>query len=37
MKIVERRFAEADRRALLESGMHPLLAKLFAARRIRTA
>jgi single-stranded-DNA-specific exonuclease len=37
MRIVERRFAEADRRALLESGMHPLLAKLFAARRIRTA
>jgi len=37
MKIVERRFAEADRRTLLESGMHPLLAKLFAARRIRTA
>jgi single-stranded-DNA-specific exonuclease len=37
MKIVERRFAEADRRALLESGMHPVLAKLFASRRIRSA
>ena len=37
MKIIERRFAEADRRALLESGMHPVLAKLFAARRVRTA
>jgi single-stranded-DNA-specific exonuclease len=37
MRITERRFAEADRRALLESGMHPVLAKLFAARRVRTA
>ena len=37
MKIVERPFAEADRRALLEAGMHPVLARLFAARRIRSA
>jgi single-stranded-DNA-specific exonuclease len=37
MRIIERRFAEADRRALLESGLHPVLAKLFAARRIRSA
>jgi single-stranded-DNA-specific exonuclease len=37
MKIVERAFAEADRRTLLDSGMHPLLAKLYAARRIRSA
>jgi len=37
MKIVERPFAETDRRALLDSGMHPLLAKLYAARRIRSA
>jgi single-stranded-DNA-specific exonuclease len=37
MKIVERPFAEADRRALLESGMHPVLARLYAARRIRSA
>src|SRR5712671_6381809 len=37
MKIIERPFAEADRRKLLDSGMHPLLAKLYAARRIRSA
>ena len=37
MKIVERPFAEADRRALLEAGMHPVLARLYAARRIRSA
>ena len=37
MKIVERPFAEIDRRALLDSGMHPLLAKLYAARRIHSA
>src|SRR3954462_11798987 len=37
MKIVERTFAEADRRALLEAGLHPLLARLYASRRIRTA
>ena len=37
MKIVERPFAEADRRALLEAGMHPLLARLYAARRIHSA
>jgi single-stranded-DNA-specific exonuclease len=34
MKIVTRRYAEADRHRLLESGVHPLLARLFAARRI---
>ncbi|MEO8144566.1 MAG: DHH family phosphoesterase, partial [Betaproteobacteria bacterium] len=34
MKIVTRRYAEADRNRLLESGVHPLLARLFAARRI---
>jgi single-stranded-DNA-specific exonuclease len=37
MKIVERTFAEADRRTLLEAGLHPLLARLYAARRIRSA
>jgi single-stranded-DNA-specific exonuclease len=37
MNIIERPFAEADRRKLLDSGMHPLLAKLYAARRIRSA
>ncbi len=37
MKIVERSFEEGDRRALLEAGMHPLLARLYAARKIRAA
>ena len=36
MKIVTRRYAEADRNRLLESGVHPLLARLFAARHIRS-
>ena len=34
MKIVTRRYAEADRDRLVGSGVHPLLARLFAARRI---
>jgi single-stranded-DNA-specific exonuclease len=34
MKVVTRPYAEEDRRRLLESGVHPLLARLFAARRI---
>ncbi len=34
MKIVSRRYAEADRHRLIESGVHPLLARLYAARRI---
>ncbi|HZD19665.1 MAG TPA: single-stranded-DNA-specific exonuclease RecJ, partial [Burkholderiales bacterium] len=37
MKIVERTYAEADRRALVEAGIHPLLARIFAARRIASA
>lgn len=37
MKIVERAFAEADRQALLSAGLHPVLARLYAARRIRAA
>src|SRR5258708_6774031 len=37
MKIVERTFAEVDRRALLAAGIHPLLARLYAARRIHSA
>jgi len=37
MKIVERTYSEADRRALLEAGVHPLLARIFAARRIASA
>ena len=36
MKIVTRRYAEADRRQLHAAGVHPLLARLFAARRIRS-
>ena len=36
MRIVERAFAEADRRALLEAGVHPVLARIYAGRRIRT-
>ena len=34
MQIVTRRYTEADRQRLVESGVHPLLARLFAARRI---
>jgi single-stranded-DNA-specific exonuclease len=34
VKIVTRRYAEADRHRLVESGVHPLLARLFAARHI---
>lgn len=37
MKIVERPYAEADRRSLLEAGVHPLLARIYAGRRIRNA
>ena len=37
MKIIERTFAEADRRALERAGVHPVLARVFAARRIRSA
>ncbi len=37
MRIIERRYAEADRQALLAAGLHPLLARLYAARRIHSA
>ena len=37
MKIIQRPYQEADRRALLDAGIHPLLAKIYAARRIRSA
>jgi single-stranded-DNA-specific exonuclease len=37
MKIIERPFAEADRRSLMEAGVHPLLARIYAGRRIRSA
>jgi single-stranded-DNA-specific exonuclease len=36
VKIVERPYSEADRRTLLEAGVHPLLARIYAGRRIRT-
>ncbi len=36
MKIITRRYAEADRSRLVESGVHPLLARLYAARQIRS-
>jgi len=37
MKIVTRPYAEADRLRLETSGVHPLLARLYAARRISSA
>ena len=37
MKIVERSYSEADRRTLLEAGLHPVLARVYAGRRIRSA
>jgi single-stranded-DNA-specific exonuclease len=37
MKIVERAFREADLRALVAAGVHPVLARIYAARRIRSA
>ncbi|HEY3074931.1 MAG TPA: single-stranded-DNA-specific exonuclease RecJ [Burkholderiales bacterium] len=37
MKIIERPYRENDRRALLDGGIHPLLAKIYAARSIRSA
>ena len=37
MKIVERSFQESHRQALVAGGVHPLLAKIYAARSIRSA
>ena len=37
MKIVERSFQEADLRALVAAGVHPVLARVYAARRIASA
>jgi single-stranded-DNA-specific exonuclease len=37
VKIIERPYEDTARRALEEAGVHPLLAKIYAARRIRTA
>ncbi|HEX9184077.1 MAG TPA: single-stranded-DNA-specific exonuclease RecJ [Burkholderiales bacterium] len=37
MRIVERPFRDADRRALIAAGLHPVLARVYAARQIRSA
>jgi single-stranded-DNA-specific exonuclease len=37
MKIIERGYNENHRRALVDAGIHPLLAKIYAARRIVSA
>ena len=37
MKIVARAYAESDRYALVAAGVHPLLARIYAARRIRSS
>ncbi len=37
MKIVERPYAESARRALLDAGLHPVLARVYAGRNIRSA
>jgi single-stranded-DNA-specific exonuclease len=36
MRIVERSYVEASRRALLDAGMHPVLARVYAGRNIRS-
>jgi single-stranded-DNA-specific exonuclease len=37
MRLVERPYRDADRRALIAAGLHPVLARVYAARRIRSA
>jgi len=37
MKIIERPFQDSHRQALVAAGIHPLLAKIYAARSIRSA
>ena len=37
MRLVERPFDERDRRSLVNAGVHPVLARVYAARRIRSA
>ena len=37
MHLVERPYAERDRQALIAAGLHPVLARVYAARRIRSA
>jgi len=36
MRIVERSFAEADRQVLLRAGVHPVLARVYAGRRVHS-
>jgi single-stranded-DNA-specific exonuclease len=36
MRFVERSFAEADRQTLLRAGLHPVLARVYAARRVHS-
>jgi single-stranded-DNA-specific exonuclease len=36
MRLVERAYDERDRRALLNAGLHPVLARVYAARRIHS-
>ena len=37
MKIIERVYSQAHRERLISEGVHPLLARIYAARRIRSA
>ena len=37
MRLVERAYDEVDRRALINAGLHPVLARVYAARRIHSA
>jgi single-stranded-DNA-specific exonuclease len=37
VKIVERPYLEASRRALVDAGLHPVLARVYAGRNIRSA
>lgn len=36
MRIVERSYAEADRQALLRAGVHPVLARVYAGRKVHS-
>jgi single-stranded-DNA-specific exonuclease len=37
MKVATRSYSETDRQRLLAAGLHPLLARLYAARKVRSA
>ena len=37
MRLVERQYSEKDRHALIAAGVHPVLARIYAARRVRSA